>query len=192
MTEPSQSREQLLRVAEALFSERGYTAITLKDIAQALGVRQAAIYYHVPAGKEQLFVEVMRRSFARHRAGLDQALAAAAPRLAAQLSAMAHWLLSQPPIGAARLARSDLPALSPAHAQELAALGQQALISPVERVLQQAYERGETRLVDAQVMAAVFLSMIDSIHEIYQSKAVSKEVLGHDVVEVLANGLLRR
>lgn len=192
MPELSESYEQLLRVAEELFGARGYTAVTLKDIAERLGVRQAALYYHVPAGKEQLYVEVMRRTFLRHRDGLERAATEAEPRLTAQLGAMASWLMSQPPIGMARLARTDLPALSPAHAAQLGELGQQALIDPVQRVITQAYERGETRLVDAQVMASVFLAMIDSLHEIYQSKPISKDVLARDVVETLLLGLLRR
>ena len=192
MNETSESREQLLRVAEGLFSERGYTAVTLKDIAERLGVRQAALYYHVPQGKEQLFMEVMRRNFQRHRAGMEQAVGSAAPNLAAQLTAIALWLVGQPPLGLARLARSDLPALSPEHARELTELGQESLIAPLERVLAAAYARGETRLLDGSMTAAVFLSMVDTVHEMYHAKAVSREVLARDVVEMLAQGLLRR
>jgi TetR/AcrR family transcriptional regulator, cholesterol catabolism regulator len=192
MTETSESREQLLRVAETLFSERGYTAVTLKDIAERLGVRQAALYYHVPQGKEQLFVEVMRRNFQRHRAGIEAAIASAPPHVAAQLTAIALWLVGQPPLGLARLARSDLPALSPEHAKELANLGQEALIGPLERLLATAYARGETRLLDGSVTAAVFLSMVDAVHEMYHAKAVSRDVLARDVVEMLTQGLLRR
>jgi AcrR family transcriptional regulator len=192
MTEPSESREQLLRVAETLFSERGYTAVTLKDIAERLGVRQAALYYHVPQGKEQLFTEVMRRNFQRHRAGIEQAVGAASPNLAAQLTAIALWLVGQPPLGLARLARSDLPALSPEHARELTELGQESLIAPLERVLAASYARGETRLLDGVITAAVFLSMVDTVHEMYHAKAVSREVLARDIVEMLTQGLLRR
>lgn len=192
MGQVSEAREQVLRVAEELFSERGYTAVTLKDIAERLSVRQAALYYHVPQGKEQLFVEVMRRSFQRHKQGIEHAIAEAEPRLATQLTAIALWLMTQPPLGLARLARSDLPALSADHAAEIGTLGQQALIAPLEGLLTSAYARGETRLLDTQVTAALFLAMIDSIHELYQSKAISREVLARDTVEMLTQGLLRR
>jgi TetR/AcrR family transcriptional regulator, cholesterol catabolism regulator len=190
--ETSESREQLLRVAEELFSERGYTAVTLKDIADKLGVRQAAIYYHMPQGKEQLFVAVTQRMFLRHKAGMEQAIAEAEPRLTTQLAAMARWVMTQPPLGLTRLARSDLPALSQEHAALLGDLGTKALIEPLEKVLQQAYARGEARLVDAQLMASVFLAMLDSVHEVYQHKGIAKEVLARDVVDVLLQGLLRR
>ena len=190
--ENSESREHVLRVAERLFSERGYTAVTLKDIAEELGVRQAALYYHVPGGKEDLFVEVTKRSFIRHRRGLEEASRQDESSVSAQLNAMASWLLSQPPLDLLRMARSDLPALSKEHAQELYVLGYASLEEPVQSVLTQAYQRGEIRLVDSQVMATVFLSSMDTIHDMYRYKGIPKEVLARDVIEIWLDGLRRR
>ena len=190
--ENSESREHLLRVAERLFSERGYTAVTLKDIAEELGVRQAALYYHVPGGKEDLFVEVTRRSFIRHRRGLEEAIKQSEPNLSAHLNAMASWLLSQPPLDLLRMARSDLPALSKEHAQELYDLGHNSLEEPIQSVLIQAYQRGEIRLVDSQVMGTVFLSSMDTIHDMHRYKGIPKEVLARDIIEIWLDGLRRR
>lgn len=190
--ENSESREHVLRVAERLFSERGYTAVTLKDIAEELGVRQAALYYHVPGGKEDLFVEVTKRSFTRHRKGLEEASKQDAASLSSQLNAMASWLLSQPPLDLLRMARSDLPALSKEHAQELYVLGYASLEEPVQSVLTQAYQRGEIRLIDSQVMSAVFLSSMDTIHDMHRYKGIPKEVLARDIIEIWLDGLRRR
>lgn len=186
------SREQLLQLAEALFSERGYTAVTLRDIAEAFEVRQAALYYHFPDGKEQLFVEVLRRSFLRHRQGLSHAISQAEPNLSSQLTKMADWLLSQPPLDMTRLARSDLPALSQEYAQSLYELGNASLVEPIQLVLTQAYERGEIRLVDAKLMATVFLSLIDTVHDMHRYKNIPKQVLAQDVIEILLDGMRRR
>ena len=190
--ENSESREHVLRVAERLFSERGYTAVTLKDIAEELGVRQAALYYHVPGGKEDLFVEVTKRSFIRHRKGLEEANKPDEANLADKLNAMASWLLSQPPLDLLRMARSDLPALSKEHAQELYVLGYASLEEPVQSVLTQAYQRGEIRLSDSQVMSAVFLSSMDTIHDMHRYKGIPKEVLARDIIEIWLDGLRRR
>lgn len=59
MRKQQSPRENLLDTAEQLFTSRGYTAVTLKDIAKALGIKQASLYYHFPLGKEDLYVEVM-------------------------------------------------------------------------------------------------------------------------------------
>jgi len=48
-------RDRILDVA--LFQERGYTAVAMRDIAEAAGMRTASLYYHFPS-KEELFVSV--------------------------------------------------------------------------------------------------------------------------------------
>jgi AcrR family transcriptional regulator len=46
--------EELLTVALDLFSQRGFAAVTIKDIASAIGVNTALIYYYFES-KEDLF-----------------------------------------------------------------------------------------------------------------------------------------
>ena len=72
--EVKDSTQRILDVAEALFMDRGYSAITLRDIADELGIKQASLYYHFPEGKEQIFVAMAERLFERHREGLEAAL----------------------------------------------------------------------------------------------------------------------
>ena len=51
-------KQHLLETAEQLFTEHGYQAVSIRDIAQASGVTNAALYYHFP-NKEALFDEVI-------------------------------------------------------------------------------------------------------------------------------------
>ena len=51
-------KQHLLEVAEKLFTKHGYQAVSIRDIAQAGGVTNAALYYHFP-NKEALFDEVI-------------------------------------------------------------------------------------------------------------------------------------
>src|SRR4051812_33216596 len=46
--------EQILQTATRLFSERGYSATRLDDIATELGVTRAALYYYFPRGKVEI------------------------------------------------------------------------------------------------------------------------------------------
>jgi AcrR family transcriptional regulator len=99
----------VLQIAERLFSERGYAAVTLRDIADELGIRQASLYYHAPDGKEELFVRVTEHSLERHRRGLEKVIVEADSNLREQLQAAARWLLSQPSIDAAIGRARDKP-----------------------------------------------------------------------------------
>lgn len=53
------TREAILDAARRLFSERGYDATSLRQIADAVGTTKAAVYYHFPA-KEHLLLELTR------------------------------------------------------------------------------------------------------------------------------------
>jgi TetR/AcrR family transcriptional regulator, cholesterol catabolism regulator len=189
--EISESREAVLRTAEKLFTERGYTSVKLKDIAEELGVQQAALYYHVKS-KEELYVEAITRSMERHNIGLERARVEAAKDISSQMNAVARWLLSQAPLDLSRIARSDLPALSKATQLTFAEKGDTMLVKPIRDMLNEAYERGEIRYMDTKIMASVFLTVIDNIHDVHQHKGLSKEVLAKEIIELFLNGLRHR
>lgn len=49
------TRERILLESARVFNRRGYHGTTLDDIARALGVTKAALYYHVKSKEELLF-----------------------------------------------------------------------------------------------------------------------------------------
>ena len=109
---PNLTLQRILDAAEAQFSERGYVPVRLRDIAAAIGAKHTVLYYYLPGGKEQLYVDVMTRSLQRHRLGMEAAIAQAGPDLRRQMQAVAAWLLSQPPLNLARMEASDFPAIA--------------------------------------------------------------------------------
>lgn len=52
-------REQIYDVASRLFSERGYHATSMRDLASELGMQGGSLYAHI-SGKEALLVEIVR------------------------------------------------------------------------------------------------------------------------------------
>lgn len=57
----SDTPEALLDAAEALFSERGYDAVGIRELADRAGANVAAIRYHF-GGKRELYLETVRRA----------------------------------------------------------------------------------------------------------------------------------
>ena len=53
------TKRLILETAQRLFDEHGYDATSLRQIAEAVGMTKAAVYYHYPA-KEHLLVELTR------------------------------------------------------------------------------------------------------------------------------------
>src|SRR6187551_2772486 len=53
--------EQTLTVARALFAEHGYTAVTMEEVAAAVGVTKPLLYNYF-GNKERLYVACMERA----------------------------------------------------------------------------------------------------------------------------------
>lgn len=192
--ETSEARERVLNTAEALFQQHGYQAVTMRDLARALEMRQASLYYHAPQGKEQLFVEVTQRGLARHRAGIEGALAEAHSDLTSQLMAVAGWFASQPSMNLMSMFEADMLAISPERAQVLMDAAYAALFMPLTRVFETAVSRGEIRSIDPDHMAGLFLTMLDGI--MYTTRArhtrKSPETLACEMIDILLYGLKPR
>src|SRR2546427_304596 len=56
----NETRETLLKLAARTFGEQGYSATTMRNIAEQSGIEAASIYYHF-ASKEELVDEVMEQ-----------------------------------------------------------------------------------------------------------------------------------
>lgn len=54
-------RDEILDVAAGLFVARGFAATSTRDIAEAVGIRQASLYFHF-ANKEEILGELLQRS----------------------------------------------------------------------------------------------------------------------------------
>ena len=181
--EVKDSTQRILDVAEALFMDRGYSAITLRDIADELGIKQASLYYHFPEGKEQIFVAMAERLFERHREGLEAALQEAGISLNAQLYAVANWFSSQPPVKILGMFHADIPALNREHVQLLQNMARDAMYLPLRKAFVAAQERGEIRPAHPDLLAGSFLWLMDGL-------SYGQTLIGAPSREVMADGVI--
>lgn len=190
----SEARERVLNVAEKLFMERGYAGVTLKDIADSLKMRQASLYYHVPGGKEALFVEVAERGLHRHRHGLEDTMQKAGPDIREKLRAAARWMLVEPMPDLGRMQHSDMLAIEPEHAEHLMHVAYQSLMLPIDAVLRRAHQEGQIITREPTMIAGAFLAIMNSVRslpvEFLQQR--SKDGMSDTLIDVLLNGLKPR
>ena len=189
---PLNARERVLIAAETLFRQRGYNVVTMRDIAEEVGIRQASLYYHFPS-KEQLFITVIEQVFERHRNGLQQVLAEAGSDLRSQLHAASHWFISQPPIHFLSLMRTDMPALSEEQTERLSLVASQCILDPIKQLFVAAQEQSQIRDVTPENLTGFFLSVMDGIHYASTLPGTSpKDVMASELVSVLLDGLRPR
>ena len=192
--EVSVARTRVLDAAEKLFMERGYASVTMRDIADALGVKQAALYYHAPKGKEQLYREVVTRHMIHQREGLEKAIAAAPPKLEAQLGAITDWLVEQAPVDLMRMVRSDAVQISESYAEELIKQVDHAMMQPIVAVITAAQTRGEVRKIVPQMVGGMLMALTNwAVYFDSTSRfSVSSKVMMRQVIELMLNGIIER
>jgi AcrR family transcriptional regulator len=64
------ARQRLLSCATQLFTQKGYTATTVREIVGAAGVTKPVLYYYF-RNKEGIYLELIREAFAKFDALLD-------------------------------------------------------------------------------------------------------------------------
>ncbi len=93
-----QTQERLLDTAAGLFAKQGYAGVSMRDIARAVGVTQAAIYHHFP-NKDALYIGAISYLFEQHTLGISEQMAAIddpAKRLELLISTMLNIMEEDP------------------------------------------------------------------------------------------------
>jgi AcrR family transcriptional regulator len=192
---PNATQQLILDAAERLFSERGYAAVKLQDIAKAVEMRHASLYYYAPEGKEQLYVAVMERNFKRHGDGLTSAIIEAGGDFRTQVHAIAVWFATNPPLDLGRIVRSDMPAIGPENATRLNQLALDALRMPITAVLRNGVRTGLIAVPDVDFAAMGLVGLIQSIHNIPSQYTPDQPTLIRHAVasaDMLLDGWLKR
>jgi len=191
--EARDSTQRVLDVAEELFMDSGYNAVALRDIAEALGIKQASLYYHFPGGKEQLFLAMAERMFERHRQGILAAIGQGRNELRAELRAVAAWFGSQRPLKLMSMLHADLTALSQDTREQLVQKAHAALLQPLRECFVKAQERGEIRAMHSDLLAGCFLWLMDGLNYGETRRgAPPREAMMEEIISLLLDGLLPR
>jgi AcrR family transcriptional regulator len=189
----NETRQRILDIADELFSRQGFKSVRLRDIADAIGMKHASLYYYAPGGKEQLFAEVMERNLRRHRAGMEDAIQGAGDDLTAQLRAVADWLMTQPPLDLMRMQFVDMPAISEERSAHLFQLAWDSLRMPLRDALERAYARGLLRMSDFDLASISFITLIEGIHSApVTDDDTSRQEVIERTIDMLLHGWLKR
>lgn len=182
-------RARILDTAARLFAERGYNGIAMREIAEAVGVSKAGLYYHFQ-DKADLLLAILNA----HLDATSQIVQAAQRRPTAreQIAALVRGLLALVPERGAvmRLAHAEIGNLAPQQQQAFGAAYHSAFIGAVEAMLRGGVARGELRACDTQAATWMLLGMLyPFFSEGAASRCGSVEHLGDLVVLMVFDGL---
>jgi AcrR family transcriptional regulator len=152
-------RGRILREARALFTARGYMAVSMQQIADAAVVNKATLYHHF-RDKEDLFVAAMAEEFGKLASGVGTVIAEGGS-LRGQLRRVAAHIFASRQSDFVRLAADLRDNVSGQRRSEL--MGRCA--PPWEQIslaVERAAASGDVREVDADLVARLFFAMVGS------------------------------
>lgn len=150
---------EIVRAALMLFTERGFAATKLEDVAKAAGISKGTIYLYFPT-KEDLFRAVVRQELLPNIAQLEALVAnhtGSSAELIHRLAERFLGLLDSPLTAIPKLIVTEagnFPGIARFYAEEVAGRG----IALLTRVFARGVEKGEFRPIDPNVAPPLLMA----------------------------------
>lgn len=190
-----ETRQQILEVARELFLSKGYKGVSMKEVAEEVQVTSAALYYHFPGGKQDLFFNIIQKMLEDWTQGAILATAQA-QGLQEDLIQLTQYLLTLPMDRFSILARDIHENVLDHDAQRLALEQlQHVFVQHVTDLFQQAIYAGEiNKEIPAEVLATMYEGMsISLLRSQYLGiggvERYNAEQLADFVVSILLQGI---
>jgi AcrR family transcriptional regulator len=183
-------RERILSVATAMFVERGYEGVAMREIAEACGISKPALYYHF-AGKS----DVLNAVFTGYLAEIADVVEASASHGSGELRL--RWLVERlfrlPAERRAimRLALHDVGQLDPGQRAAFAADYRGRFIGPLQSIVAEGAAAGEFAAKDPAVVVWLLLGMLYPFFAPPGAGLASDAGTVEDLLDVFFHGLTR-
>jgi AcrR family transcriptional regulator len=157
--EPIDVPERIMEEATRLFVTHGYHGISMREIAEAVGVSKAGLYYHFK-DKEDLFIAILTANLEQ----IDRIIAQTrqtGQTTREQISQILRAILGQAPHQRAiiRLASQEMAHLSQTARDQFDQLYQARFIDQLAAILREGSARGELRPINTSVATWILLGM---------------------------------
>lgn len=198
-------RERILAVAGALFAEKGYSATSVREIADGVGVTVPALYYHF-GSKRGMLVALVESHCETVTRSVTQALErtvdpgdagdpvrslrpGAAAALVAGLQAYVGTLSSL--AGTSPLALRDPSLYVDPEIRALIAAAERTLVAHLAQVLREGTASGELCAFDAEKTASLLLAAARGVHMSpgLRDGTGDAAALGRSLGELMLDGL---
>lgn len=182
-------RRSILTAARRLFIDQGYHALSMRQIAAAVGVSKPALYYHF-GDKEHLFQAVILDQLAA-LAGLFDGIRAQGGPARWQIASLVRQILALPPEQRAviRLASQEVGQLSAAAQAQVRRAYDEKFLGQIRSVIATGSRAGELRQVDPEVATWALLGMMYPYFYQANTPDVPLEAVADQLLVVYLDGL---
>jgi AcrR family transcriptional regulator len=186
------TKQAIREAGLGLIYRHGYEGMSLRDLAEAVGIQQGSLYNHISAKQDLLFL-IMREHMETIIAGLDAALAGLGDPIA-QLEAFTtfHLTYHMERRQEVTINNSELRSLEPANRRKIMVL-REAYEQRLIRILADGAAASRCAIADIKVTAFALLAMLTGICAWYQPKGpLTKADLVAQHTALVLRGVLNR
>jgi AcrR family transcriptional regulator len=187
----STRREQIEDVASALFSNRGYRATSMRDIARELDIRGASLYAHIPS-KEAVLASIVERAAERFHQAIQpiaQGPGTAAERLRRMIET--HVRVVAASRERAHVFLFEWTSLGEER-REAVARSRDAYEDTFTKVIAEGIAAGELAHADAKMAAIFLLSAMNALAHWYRPDGpLGPEAIAKQYADLFLQGLGR-
>lgn len=186
------TRDEILETAAQIFSQKGFHGTSMQDIADAVNLQKASLYYHI-SSKQELLVEVLDQALDLLIARMEQVMASALPPDEALRKAMSTYLTTL-------LQRRDLAAVLLLEHRSLEPAYHDRHIPRRDRfeqlwrdLVQQGLDAHLFNCTDPDMAVRALLGVLNWTITWYRPEgALSAEEIAGQFADLFLNGLLER
>jgi len=186
----SNRREDVLRAAAIVFSDKGYRASTIQDIGQALGITSAALYYYFES-KQEILSEIIMRPLVQLIDMADEVARSSRSdkeKLAEVIRRHIAMMLSKRELFTILL--RERVELSTKDAKRLADL-EERYYQKVRAIVTGAVDKKEAREVNSRVAALALIGMINWVLRWYRPDGpLTEEEIASNMSDIFFHGIL--
>ncbi|AIS61214.1 TetR/AcrR family transcriptional regulator [Listeria ivanovii] len=177
------TRRKILDTASDLFMEKGYRAVSTREIANRVNITQPALYHHFE-DKEALYIEVVRELTQQIQIEMQPLLESTKSR-EEQLRDMLIMLIEKHPTNILLMIHDILNEMKPENQYLLYKLWQQTYLIPFQKFFQKQEATGELREgVSAEVAARYCLATISPLFS-GKSEFAEKQTMTERIEELI-------
>ncbi|HZW27845.1 MAG TPA: TetR/AcrR family transcriptional regulator [Trueperaceae bacterium] len=184
-------REEILQAAGELFGERGYHAIGMRELAQALELKGSSLYAHI-ASKEDLLWEIVDRAAQAFVREADEVPEGLPPDERLRRLIAGHLRVITSELDNAAVFFQDWVHLSDER-RELMVARRDAYQERFRRAIADGVRAGVFAVPDVELATLVVLSALNFVYHWYDPAGrLSRDDLAAGYAELLLSGLLAR
>ncbi len=156
----SRTRQRILDEATRLFVSEGYVGLSMRHLAEHVGVSKAGLYYHFQ-DKEALFLAILTENLLEIEKIIVQARTADSS-VQEKITVIFRGIFARSPEQQAiiRLASQEAGRLSPETRKAFRQLYHQKFTAQIQAILQRGIDAGELRDMDARHATWILLGMM--------------------------------